>query len=98
MDITKPLTSIDVALLKPKIHEAIDLLYDHLESETTEQIKVYCITFETPRKVYENDHEWQTLNLVYMKMLLSAGEFGEDERGKYQVFSLSDNGRKLLGW
>lgn len=98
MDITKPLNDVDVALLKPKFHEALDILYDHLLHEVNLQFKVYCQTFEHPRKVYADDREWHTLTLAHMKALLNAGESGEDEGGAFQVFSLSNYGHQLLEW
>jgi hypothetical protein len=97
MDITKQLNKVDVALLKPKFHEALDILYEALEDETNGQFRAYLITFGVPRKVYHaNEMEQHTLTMAHMSGLLSASDTGSDERGEYQVFSLTASGRQLV--
>lgn len=94
----EPLDNIRVALLKDKMFEALELLYGKLLSETNEQMKIYAMTFEHPRKVYRKAVEQYSCSNVWRAGWLSAGESGTDEQGEYQVFSLTAEGRKHLEW
>lgn len=66
------------------------------DETTIKIIKIILSSFHPSRKVYQDAYEHTTIGNLHMHFLLNAGEIGEDEYGRYQVFSLSESGKKYI--
>lgn len=56
----------------------------------------YLKTFVDGRKAYNNNEDWYKAGDYWRGFWLSAGETGDDEKGHWQLFTLSEKSKELL--